>query len=471
MDSSDSRSKIRPPTEQDQLLNRTSRSPRVDRGSDGGSRFQVRDVVVVGAGPCGLAAAKYLLAQKAFDNVVVYEQQSEVGGVWNYSVDPSRTLRVPQESPFCPPDPPIRPPGLSPVFPSPMYELLHANIPAPLMQFSNFDFPKDSLIFPSRQQIQEYLVQYSQDVRHVISFCVQVKHIKLHQEGGKDRWHVLAESTSTGEGISRTFDAVVVASGHYSTTYIPHVPFIEEFHRKNPGIITHSKLYRQPGVFAGKKVVVVGNAASGLDIATQVGQVSRKPLLLSVRSPTPPAHLEHAGCEEVTAIAKFLPAERGVQFEDGRIETDVDAVIFSTGYLFSYPFLQSLSPPLITNGRRVYGLYKDLICIDHPTLAFAGLPIKVVPFPLSESQAAILARAWSNTLALPSTEEMRHWEDGRTQEGTCISRLPQRRGYRLHQRNVRVDRSVVVDTREGAAAVERGACMDPSNLRRGQAQV
>jgi cation diffusion facilitator CzcD-associated flavoprotein CzcO len=47
--------------------------------------FSVNRVAVIGAGPCGLAAAKYLSAQKAFDTVVVYERQTEVGGVWNYS--------------------------------------------------------------------------------------------------------------------------------------------------------------------------------------------------------------------------------------------------------------------------------------------------------------------------------------------------------------------------------------------------
>jgi len=384
-------------------------------GSVGGTGFGVGDVAVVGAGPCGLAAAKYLLAQGVFDSVVVFEQQSEVGGVWNYSADPSRTLRVPQQSPFCPPDPPIRPPGTpSPLFPSPVYEMLHANIPAPLMQFLDLDFPKGGLIFPTREQIQQYLVEYSQDVRHVVKFCTQIKDIRLRQEGGKDRWDLDAESTVTGEVFSRTFDAVVVASGHYSTTYIPDVASIEDFHRTNPGIITHSKSYRKAEAFSGKKVVVVGNAASGLDIATQVGRLSQQPLLLSVRSPTPPDKLERTGCQEVPVIVEFLPAERGVKFRGGRVETDIDSIIFCTGYLFSYPFLRGLGSSGITDGRRVYGLHRDLIHIDHSTIAFAGLPMKVVPFPLSESQGAILARVWSDALALPSKEAMRRWEDEMT---------------------------------------------------------
>jgi ribulose 1,5-bisphosphate synthetase/thiazole synthase len=37
--------------------------------------FNVKKVAIVGAGPSGLAVAKYLLAEKAFDMIDIYEQQ------------------------------------------------------------------------------------------------------------------------------------------------------------------------------------------------------------------------------------------------------------------------------------------------------------------------------------------------------------------------------------------------------------
>lgn len=374
--------------------------------------FDVKRIAVIGAGPCGLAAAKYLIAQQAFDRVVIFEQQSDVGGVWNYSPNPSGTLHVPQESADCVPDPPLRSPGEgAPVFPSPMYELLHTNIPRGLMPFSDLAFPENTLIFPSRQDVQDYLVQYAQAVRHLIQFSTQVKDIRLRQEAGKDQWDVDVVCLRTSKVSSATFDAVVVASGHYSTIYIPDVKGIAEFHKAHPHIITHSKHYRTPEPFAGKTVVVVGNAASGLDIAAQISPVCRKPLLLSVQTATSQANLDWTGAEEVPVIDEFLVAERAVRFQDGRIEKDIDAVIFSTGYLYTYPFLRSLKPPVVTDGRRVRGLYKDLFCIDHPTLVFSGLPIKVVPFPTSETQAAVFSRTWANLLPLPSAEEMRKWEE------------------------------------------------------------
>ncbi|OIW29980.1 FAD/NAD(P)-binding domain-containing protein [Coniochaeta ligniaria NRRL 30616] len=376
-------------------------------------RFDVKTIAVIGAGPCGLSAAKYLLAQKAFDKVDVYEQQPEVGGVWNYSPEPSPTRQVPQVSAFAPPDPPVR---IAPrVLATPMYDVLHTNIPRHLMKYSDLDFPKDALIFPSREDVQDYLIKYSQDVRHIISFNSQINDVRLRQEEGKDRWDVEVRSTKDGCLHTRTFDAVVVASGHYSTVFIPDVKNIKEFNRAHPGVISHSKSYRSADAFAGKKVIVVGNAASGLDIASQISRVCKKPLLLSVRTPSPPENLAWVNAEEVPVIEEFLVAERGVRFQDGRVERDIDAVLYATGYLYTFPFLQSLIPPLVTDGRRVRGIYKDLIHTEHPTLVFPGLPIKVVPFPLSESQAAIYSRLWANVLPLPEKAEMHKWEEEEAQ--------------------------------------------------------
>ncbi|KAK3952484.1 flavin dependent monooxygenase [Pseudoneurospora amorphoporcata] len=381
-------------------------------GSTEPRRFHVKNIAIIGAGPAGLAAAKFLIAQRVFEDIVIFERQDEVGGAWHYSREPTHTLHVPQVSAYCPPDPPLHPKGKPPVFPSPMYEVLHTNIPRHLMQFSDKPFPEDSLIFPSRETVQEYVVDYAKDIRHLIRFSTLVQDVRLRQDSdGWDQWDVDALTLETGEVTTTTYDAVVVASGHYYTTYIPQVKNIAKFHKAHPNIITHSKLYRTPEFFANKKTIVVGNSASGIDIAAQISRVSQQPLLMSVHSATPPAHLEWIGGEEVPVIEEFLVEERGVRFEGGRVEKDIDAIVYATGYLFTFPFLKSLQPPLVSDGRRVYGLYRDLIHIDHPTLVFPGLPIKVVPFPFTESQAAIFSRTWANLLPLPSVEEMKKWED------------------------------------------------------------
>lgn len=377
--------------------------------------FDVKRIAIVGAGPCGLSAAKYLLAQEAFESVTVYEQNPEVGGVWCYSRKPAdKPLQVPQTSPFYPQDPPVKSEfGGAPIFASPMYEFLTTNIPWTLMKYGDRDFPEDSLIFPTRQTVQQYLVDYSQDIRHLIKFSTKVQVVTLRHEGNRDRWDVETEDLTTGHRQTSTFDAVVVASGHYYTPYVPSVKNMQAFDAAHPGVISHAKTYRGPESFADKKVLVVGNASSGLDIAAQISRRSAQPLLLSVHEPTPVENLAHVRAEEVAAIEEFLVEERGVRFADGRVEKDLDAVLYCTGYLFAFPFLESLKPDLVVegDGRRVFGLYKHLFHIEHPTLVFPGLPVRVVPFPVSEAQAAAFSRVWANTLSLPPAEEMKRWEE------------------------------------------------------------
>lgn len=46
--------------------------------------FNIKKIAIIGAGPAGLAAAKYLLAE-GFQSLDIFEQRTEVGGVWNYN--------------------------------------------------------------------------------------------------------------------------------------------------------------------------------------------------------------------------------------------------------------------------------------------------------------------------------------------------------------------------------------------------
>lgn len=397
-------------------------------GSLSAGTFDVKKIAVIGAGPCGLAAAKYLRAQGAFDSITVFEQQDEVGGVWNYSSQPPRPYPIPQKDPFLPPDLPLqRGSGQDgdeggPIFPSPMYESLHANIPGSLMRFSDKEFPDGVWAFPKREVIQEYLLEYAEDVRGMIRFCFQVTRVSHVPENGHDRWHLEAKSTVGDEIISETFDAVVMANGHYATPFVPDIKGMKEFSEAHPSVIIHSKTFRKPEPYKGQKVIVVGNGPSGTDIALQINNVCASPALLSVKEATPADRLEHTGCREVPEIVEFLSNQRGVRFADGTTETDVDAIVFCTGFMFSYPFLPDLQNKLITNGKGVHGLYKHFICIDYPTLVFPGLNIKAIPWPLSEVQAAVYSAIWSNNLPLPAKSEMREWS----------KELEERKGNALH---------------------------------------
>lgn len=159
-----------------------------------------------------------------------------------------------------------------------------------------------------------------------------------------------------------------------------------------------------------QKVVVVGNSASGIDVSAQVATVSQKPVFVSEKTAAATATEERDWAGMKPEIIEFMSETRSVRFADGSVEDNIDAVIFCTGYFYSYPFLKGLEPPVITDGAYARNLYQHVLYIDDPTLAFLGVPQRVVPLPISEAQSAWVARMWSDRLQTPDIAEMRDWE-------------------------------------------------------------
>lgn len=367
--------------------------------------FDIKRIAIIGAGPSGLAAAKYLLAENVFDTVDVYEQQDEVGGVWYYTPSANEDVSVPQITPPAYPDRPTwSKSSKKPLFSSPMYDHLHANIPKDIMCYSDQAFPSSSWLLPDRQDIEDYLIEYAARIRHTIRFNEQVQEVRPSQDAGQEKWELTSKSMITEESTKHKYDAIVVANGHYSAPFVPAVAGIEAFNAAHPSLISHSKGFRNADSFKDKKVLVVGGGPSAFDIGNQISQVCKGPLLNSVRSPV--ARVAKSAKDEVPEITEFLPDERGVRFKDGRVEKDIDAIVYCTGYLYSYPFLKSVEPPIVTTGQRVLGLYKQIFSITHPTLAFTALSTKIIPFPLSEAQSSVIARVWANRLDLPLKMDM-----------------------------------------------------------------
>ncbi|CAI7666978.1 unnamed protein product [Penicillium palitans] len=378
----------------------------------------IRRVAVIGAGPSGLAAVKYLLAEKSFDQIEVFEQRSSVGGVWNYTPSSSKkgiSTTVPQLTPHEPVEKPVwvdSAEGREATFVSPLYDRLETNIPKELMRYSDQAFPLESQLFPKHRTVRQYLEDYAEDVKGLIQFETQVLEVKLEDET-LSTWSLTTKNLPTGIDTTHTYDAVVVASGHFTVPHIPDISGIQAWDASYPGVISHSKFYNSPEPFQGKKVVVVGNSASGLDIGGQINEVSQGKLLLSQLSESylaAPPNGDKIICPE---IVEFLPStthDRGIKFADGRIEEHVDAIVFCTGYFYSYPFLSSLNPPAVTHGWRTMNVYQQLFYIDHPTLVFPVLSQRVIPFPMAENHAAVFSRVWSARLTLPPKDEMKAWE-------------------------------------------------------------
>lgn len=198
---------------------------------------------------------------------------------------------------------------------------------------------------------------------------------------------------------------------------MPQVKGLEEYIKKFPGRIVHSKAYRNPTLFAGKKVLVIGNSASGHDVAQDVLKTASLPVYQSRRSPgrwdgdEPPA-----GVAWKPIIVEYLPSGR-IVFSDGTYLDDIDVVFYCTGYKPSFPFWNEEA-----NGRPLYdyaqgklvNIYWHTFPHDFPTLGIIGMP-RVLTFRSMEYQAIALARLWSGrqSTPLPPIAERKKWEDDR----------------------------------------------------------
>lgn len=186
------------------------------------------------------------------------------------------------------------------------------------MGFSDLDWPKGRPLFPLHDQVLEYIEEYARDVEHLISFRTQVLDARQAEDG---RWRVKTqEVVEGGDGAASedTFDAVAVASGHFDVPYVPPVRGMEDWNRAYPEVITHSKFYRKPEDYAGMKVIVVGNSASGVDIGAQIATTCKAPLLHSLDVDLCAEAEETEARVNKPRIEEYIADERSVRFADGR---------------------------------------------------------------------------------------------------------------------------------------------------------
>lgn len=423
----------------------------------GSTLSSLKRIAIIGGGPTALASGRFLLAENAFDTIDIFEQRSNVGGIWNLS-EPvnSRRLPVPQIDPRYGTSEKDEQNSLE--FESPLYDYLETNIPKSLMAYSDAPFDERLPLFPGHADVLDYLERYSEPIKHLIHFDTQVTSLSpsdsLTSLGPK--WKVTTLNLKTGLSKQSQYDAVIVANGHYTVPHVPAVLGLRAWHQRYPDTVIHSKAYRRPEDFKEKKVLVIGNSASGLDIAGQLASSATHPVCLASRSASQlaPKGGGPAWRKDIAEIEEFLGPEydRAVRTKSGEIIDGLDVVIFATGYFYAYPFLSNTaqsstptsnanSPPnstttsdsdeavqddfhnankfasfpdglnnLTTSGLRTHDVYKHFLHNRYPNLAFPVLNLKIIPFPLAENQAAVLARLWSGRLAVPSKEDMQAWE-------------------------------------------------------------
>lgn len=179
----------------------------------------------------------------------------------------------------------------------------------------------------------------------------------------------------------------------------------------------HSKIYRTPLLYKNKKVLTIGNSASGHDLTNDLISSATLPVYQSRRSASrwdgnePPA-----GIAWKPIIKEFLPSGR-IIFEDGTYLDDIDTIIYCTGYKASFPFWN-----VKNNGREIWDYEKNKLIKsyihtffhDFKTLGIVGIP-RVLTFRSFEYQAIALARLFSGREAkdLPDLRIQEKWERDR----------------------------------------------------------
>ncbi|MDA9793405.1 NAD(P)-binding domain-containing protein, partial [Bacteriovoracaceae bacterium] len=186
---------------------------------------------IIGAGPCGLAAArnfsKYGLEFDAF------EMHTNVGGLWDI------------ESPT-----------------STMYESAHLISSKTKMQYEEFKFCKETADYPHHSEMRKYFHDFAKefDLHTHYKFETRIDKAVRDTDGN---WEVTYTNLRTAESETAVYGGLITANGIFSAPNLPKFKGQENF----KGKIIHSSEYKTAKIFEGKSVLIIGAGNSGCDIA------------------------------------------------------------------------------------------------------------------------------------------------------------------------------------------------------------
>jgi cation diffusion facilitator CzcD-associated flavoprotein CzcO len=190
-------------------------------------------VLVIGAGPAGLAAAAEL--RQLGVPAEVLERNDSVASSWRGR-----------------------------------YDRLRLNTCRWTSTLSRQRYPPGTPLFPARDDLVRYLESYTARYDLTVRFGVQVDRI----DRGAGGWRL---ATPGGE---RTARQVIVAIGYQHTPRLPDWPGHDRF----PGRLLHAAHYRNPADFRGADVLVVGAGCSALEIAYDLAQGEAGRVRVAVRT-------------------------------------------------------------------------------------------------------------------------------------------------------------------------------------------
>jgi dimethylaniline monooxygenase (N-oxide forming) len=387
------------------------------------------DIAIIGAGISGLVAAKSLVEQGL--RPIILERSNRIGGLWNYGKEGG----------------------------SPLYNSLKTNISKQMMGLSDFPFPDDYPDFPTHQQVIQYVRSYAKkyDLEKLISYGQEV--VKVTVEEGGFLIHTKTASYQVRQ--------LIVSTGRFDVPNVPAIQGRESF----TGTVIHSKEYDAPSQFKGKDILIVGAAASAMDIASELYEVA-KSVNLSVQ------HLPWV----IPPVINGKPADHALTWLKAKLPKKIREIGFKktllneyfrrgadknpNAWAFKTPELdldktrlvpnEKMIPLLIQQKVRIYsrirslegntitfsdgetvkadviifatgyqtqfpflddiiqvkgnylGLYKHVFHPDYSNLAFVGMAnIVGAAFPLVEMQSRLIAAVFAKKHQLPTPDAMK----------------------------------------------------------------
>lgn len=199
----------------------------------GPKRDTAPDVLIVGAGPAGLAAAAELGRRRI--SALVLERGESVATSWRRR-----------------------------------YDRLRLNTSRWTSNLPHARYPKAAGLFPSRDHVVAHLEDYA--VRN----SIEIGSGTIVERVDRDDHHWTL-TTSAGQ---MTAAQLIIATGHQHTPLIPVWPGRERF----SGRLLHSAEYRNPREFHGADVLVVGPGCSGMEIAYDLAEGGASRVRVAVRT-------------------------------------------------------------------------------------------------------------------------------------------------------------------------------------------
>lgn len=179
------------------------------------------DVLVIGAGPAGLAVAACLRQHGvAYDMVT---RDDSVAAAWRRH-----------------------------------YERLHLHTVKRHSALPGMPWPASAPRYPSRQQVVDYLDRYASSHGIQPRLGVEVRRVRREADGF---------DVQTSDGPLRP-RIVVVATGYNGIPKTPDFPGLDRF----AGLCLHSRDYRNAAPFKGRRTLVVGCGNSGAEIALDLAE-------------------------------------------------------------------------------------------------------------------------------------------------------------------------------------------------------